>query len=221
MDDFGIFKTCRTRSRAVHSFRVEESGFSSMFTRRLEQCGEHRFRRICAAPPRTVEPAEARRVEPAEARRAEPAEARRRRGPKGRARRGPKGRGSRCAAARAAIRFGGQVGEGVLKCTIAPGFGRIGDPSSPSFSPYLSPPSSLPVTASGVVPATDPDPREARRICKRIKEKQKQKPEFGRRIPIERPVLRALGSRLLIPPGGGCQWECKEKIRKLGRRSPS
>ena len=64
--------------------------------------------------------------------------------PDGRRCRGPKGRGSRCEAARAAIRFGGQVREDVLKCTIAPGFGREGDPSSPSFSPYLSPPSSLP-----------------------------------------------------------------------------
>ena len=54
--------------------------------------------------------------------------------------RGPKGRGSRCEAARAAIRFGGQVREDVLKCTIAPGFGRKGDPSSPSFSPCLSSP---------------------------------------------------------------------------------
>jgi hypothetical protein len=64
--------------------------------------------------------------------------------PDGRRCRGPKGRGSRCEAARAAIRFGGQVREDVLKCTIAPGFGREGDPSCPSFSPYLSPPSSLP-----------------------------------------------------------------------------
>ena len=54
--------------------------------------------------------------------------------------RGPKGRGSRCEAARAASRFGGQVREDVLKCTIAPGFGREGDPSSPSFSPCLSSP---------------------------------------------------------------------------------
>ena len=54
--------------------------------------------------------------------------------------RGPKGRGSRCEAARAAIRFGGQVREDVLKCTIAPGFDREGDPSSPSFSPCLSSP---------------------------------------------------------------------------------
>jgi hypothetical protein len=30
--------------------------------------------------------------------------------------------------------FGGQVREDVLKCTIAPGFGRKGDPNSPSFS---------------------------------------------------------------------------------------
>ena len=37
--------------------------------------------------------------------------------------------------------FWGQVREDVLKCTIAPGFGRKGDPSSPSFSPCLpSPP---------------------------------------------------------------------------------
>jgi hypothetical protein len=54
--------------------------------------------------------------------------------PDGRRCRGPKGRGSRCEAARAAIRFGGQVREDVLKCTIAPRFGRKGDPSSPSFS---------------------------------------------------------------------------------------
>ncbi len=60
--------------------------------------------------------------------------------PDGRRCRGPKGRGSRCEAARAAIRFGGQVREDVLKCTIAPGFGREGDPSSPSFSPCLSSP---------------------------------------------------------------------------------
>ena len=60
--------------------------------------------------------------------------------PDGRRCRGPKGRGSRCEAARAAIRFGGQVREDVLKCTIAPGFGRKGDPSSPSFSPCLSSP---------------------------------------------------------------------------------
>ena len=38
--------------------------------------------------------------------------------------RGPKGRGSRCEAARAAIRFGGLAGQDVLKCTIAPRFGR-------------------------------------------------------------------------------------------------
>ena len=60
--------------------------------------------------------------------------------PDGRRCRGPKGRGSRCEAARAAIRFGGQFREDVLKCTIAPGFGREGDPSSPSFSPCLSSP---------------------------------------------------------------------------------
>ena len=60
--------------------------------------------------------------------------------PDGRRCRGPKGRGSRCEAARAAIRFGGQVREYVLKCTIAPGFDREGDPSSPSFSPCLSSP---------------------------------------------------------------------------------
>jgi hypothetical protein len=54
----------------------------------------------------------------------------------------PKGRGSRCEAARAATpsRFGGQVREDVLKCTIAPGFGREGDPSPPSFSPRFIPP---------------------------------------------------------------------------------
>ena len=57
--------------------------------------------------------------------------------PDGRRCRGPKGRGSRCEAARAAIRFGGLrlFMEDVLKCTIAPGFRREGDPSSPSFSP--------------------------------------------------------------------------------------
>jgi hypothetical protein len=60
--------------------------------------------------------------------------------PDGRRCRGPKGRGSRCEAARAAIRFGGQFMEDVLKCTIAPGFRREGDPSSPSFSPCLSSP---------------------------------------------------------------------------------
>ncbi len=38
--------------------------------------------------------------------------------------RGPKGRGSRCEAARAAIRSGGQVRQDVLKCTVAPGLGR-------------------------------------------------------------------------------------------------
>jgi hypothetical protein len=52
-------------------------------------------------------------------------------------------------------------------------------------------------SCSGGVPDsdTDPDPREA---C-RIKEKQKQKPELGHRIltGIERPVLRALGSRFI------------------------
>ena len=31
-------------------------------------------------------------------------------------------------------------------------------------------------------------------------EKSRQKPEFGHRVLIERPVLRALGSRMLIPP---------------------
>ena len=42
--------------------------------------------------------------------------------------RGPKGRGSRCEAARAAIRFGGQAREDVLKCTIAPGICPEGGP---------------------------------------------------------------------------------------------
>ena len=73
--------------------------------------------------------------------------------PDGRRCRGPKGRGSRCEAARAAIRFWGQVREYVLKCTIAPGFDREGDPSSPSFSPCLSSPLPLlpffPVSARG------------------------------------------------------------------------
>jgi hypothetical protein len=67
--------------------------------------------------------------------------------PDGRRCRGPKGRGSRCEAARAASRFGGQFREDVLKCTTAPGFGREGDPSSPSFSPgprLSSPPLLLP-----------------------------------------------------------------------------
>ena len=59
--------------------------------------------------------------------------------------RGPKGRGSRCEAARAAIRFGGLVGEDVLKCTIAPGIGPKETPSSASFSSlFLSLPLSPP-----------------------------------------------------------------------------
>ena len=48
--------------------------------------------------------------------------------PDGRCCRGPKGRGSRCEAARAAIRFGGQAREDVLKCTIAPGICPEGGP---------------------------------------------------------------------------------------------
>jgi hypothetical protein len=61
--------------------------------------------------------------------------------PDGRRCRGPKGRGSRCEAARAAIRFGGQVRGDVLKCTMlvapgpGPGFGREGDASSPLLFP--------------------------------------------------------------------------------------
>ena len=61
--------------------------------------------------------------------------------------RGPKGRGSRCEAARAAIRFGGQVREDVLKCTIAPGFCPKGGPEVGLISLFflsLSPPLSLP-----------------------------------------------------------------------------
>ena len=61
--------------------------------------------------------------------------------------RGPKGRGSRCEAARAAIRFGGQVREDVLKCTIAPGFCPKGGPEVGLISLFflslsLPPPSS-------------------------------------------------------------------------------
>ena len=52
--------------------------------------------------------------------------------------RGPKGRGSRCEAARAAIRFGGQVREDVLKCTIAPGFCPKGGPEVGLIFPLLS-----------------------------------------------------------------------------------
>ena len=48
-------------------------------------------------------------------------------------------------------------------------------------------------------------------------EKSRQKPEFGHRVLIERPVLRALGSRMLIPPGGWVGMQVK--IRKLRRRN--
>jgi hypothetical protein len=58
--------------------------------------------------------------------------------PDGRRCRGPKGRGSRCEAARAAIRFGGQVREDVLKCTIAPGFCPKGGPEVGLIFPLLS-----------------------------------------------------------------------------------
>ncbi len=48
------------------------------------------------------------------------------------------------------------------------------------------------------VPDTDPDPREACRI-----RKKQNRTRVRARVLIERPVLRALGSRLLIPPAGG------------------
>ncbi len=59
--------------------------------------------------------------------------------------RGPRGLGSLCEAARAAIRFGGQVSEDVLKCTIySPGIspkkGTRGWPHFPLLSRCLSPP---------------------------------------------------------------------------------
>ena len=72
--------------------------------------------------------------------------------------RGPKGRGSRCEAARAAIRFGGQVREDVLKCTIAPGFGRKPRGRAGSFSP-LFPPALRPLP-SPTQPAQPAHPRQ-------------------------------------------------------------
>ena len=75
--------------------------------------------------------------------------------------RGPKGRGSRCEAARAAIRFGGQVREDVLKCTIAPGFGRKQRGRAGSFSP-LFPPTLRPFP-SPTQPAQPAHPRQQER----------------------------------------------------------